>query len=72
MIELLGYKRRATGHGFRHSMSTILHEQGFDSAWIEIQLAYADKNAIRGTYNHAIYLEYRPIMLQWYSDNLIS
>lgn len=48
MIELIGYKGRATGHGFRHTMSTILHEQGFDSAWIEIQLAHVDKNRIRG------------------------
>lgn len=24
-------------------MSTILHEQGFDSAWIEMQLAHVDK-----------------------------
>lgn len=35
VIELLGYKGRLTGHGFRHTMSTILHEQGFNSAWIE-------------------------------------
>lgn len=58
-IELLGYKRRATGHGFRHTMSTILHEKGFDSAWIEMQLAQVDKNSIRGAYNHALYLEQR-------------
>ncbi len=38
VIELLGYKGRLTGHGFRHTMSTILHEQGFNSAWIEMQL----------------------------------
>ncbi len=57
VIELLGYKGRATGHGFRHSMSTILHEQGFDSARIEMQLAHVDKNNIRGTYNHAQYIE---------------
>lgn len=57
VIELLGYKGRATGHGFRHTMSTILHEQGYDSAWIELQLAHVDKNSIRGTYNHAQYLE---------------
>ena len=68
VIELLGYKGRATGHGFRHTMSTILHEQGFDSAWIEMQLAHVDKNSIRGTYNHAQYLEKRLKMLQWYSD----
>ncbi|EPK9181779.1 tyrosine-type recombinase/integrase, partial [Serratia marcescens] len=32
VIELLGYKGRLTGHGFRHTMSTILHEQGYNSA----------------------------------------
>jgi len=72
VIELLCYKGRATDHGFRHIMSTVLHEQGFNSAWIEIQLAHVDKNAVRGTYNHAIYLENRRVMLQWYSDNLIT
>ncbi|AIA46434.1 tyrosine-type recombinase/integrase [Serratia marcescens] len=68
VIELLGYKGRLTGHGFRHTMSTILHEQGFNSAWIETQLAHVDKNAIRGTYNHAHYLEGRREMMQWYGD----
>lgn len=43
VIELLSYKGRATGHGFRHTMSTILHEQGFDSAWIEMQLTHVEK-----------------------------
>ncbi|MGR4051301.1 tyrosine-type recombinase/integrase [Kosakonia cowanii] len=68
VIELLGYKGRLTGHGFRHTMSTILHEQGFNSAWIETQLAHVNKNAIRGTYNHAHYLEGRREMMQWYGD----
>lgn len=68
VIELLGYKGRATGHGFRHTMSTILHEQGFDSDWIEMQLAHADKNSMRGIYNHANYIESRRQMMQWYSD----
>ena len=72
MIELLGYKGRLTGHGFRHPMSTILHEEGFNSAWIETQLAHVDKNAIRGTYNHAQYLEGRREMMQWYADNISS
>ena len=70
VIELLGYKGRATGHGFRHTMSTILHEKGFDSVWIEMQLAHVDKNTIRGTYNHAQYLEKRKDMMQWYADFL--
>ncbi|MCX9016876.1 tyrosine-type recombinase/integrase [Citrobacter portucalensis] len=67
VIELLGYKGRLTGHGFRHTMSTILHEEGFNSAWIETQLAHVDKNAIRGAYNHAQYLEGRREMMQWYA-----
>ncbi|WP_065357245.1 tyrosine-type recombinase/integrase [Kluyvera georgiana] len=72
VIELLGYKGRLTGHGFRHTMSTILHEKGFNSAWIETQLAHVDKNAIRGTYNHAQYLDGRREMMQWYADYLNS
>lgn len=70
VIELLGYKGRATGHGFRHTMSTILHEEGFDSAWIETQLAHVDKNSIRGIYNHAQYLDGRARMLQFYAEQL--
>ncbi|EBQ2455194.1 tyrosine-type recombinase/integrase, partial [Salmonella enterica] len=61
-----------TGHGFRHTMSTILHELGFESAWIEMQLAHVDKNSIRGTYNHAQYLENRRKMMQIYSDMLLN
>ncbi len=47
VLKRIGYDGRATGHGFRHTMSTILHEQGFNSAWIEMQLAHVDKNSIR-------------------------
>lgn len=72
VIESLGYKGRTTGHGFRHTLSTILHEMGFESAWIEIQLAHVDKNTIRGTYNHALYLDKRKYMMQKYSDFLMS
>ncbi|AUU13356.1 tyrosine-type recombinase/integrase [Proteus mirabilis] len=71
VIEKIGYKGRLTGHGFRHMMSTILHENGFDSAWIELQLAHVDKNSIRGIYNHALYLENRKNMLKWYSSNIM-
>jgi len=49
-------------------MSTILHEHGFESAWIEMQLAHVDKNSIRGTYNHAQYFLSRKKMMQWYSE----
>ena len=68
VFKRIGYTGQVTGHGFRHTMSTILHEEGFNTAWIETQLAHVDKNAIRGTYNHALYLEGRREMMQWYAD----
>ena len=70
VIKRIGYGGRTTGHGFRHTLSTILHEQGYESSWIEMQLAHVDKNSIRGTYNHAQYLEGRRTMMDWYSDFL--
>jgi integrase len=39
VLKRIGYHGKATGHGFRHTMSTILHEQGYNTAWIELQLA---------------------------------
>lgn len=72
LIRRIGYAGRVTGHGFRHTMSTILHEQGYNTAWIETQLAHVDKNSIRGTYNHAQYLDGRREMLQWYADYMAA
>ncbi|MCP5895368.1 tyrosine-type recombinase/integrase [Klebsiella pneumoniae] len=68
VFKWIGYTGKVTGHGFRHTMSTILHEEGFNTEWIETQLAHVDKNAIRGTYNHALYLEGRREMMQWYAN----
>ncbi|ECI4703972.1 TPA: tyrosine-type recombinase/integrase [Salmonella enterica subsp. enterica serovar Uzaramo] len=70
VIKRIGFAGKVTGHGFRHTMSTVLHEKGFNSAWIEAQLAHADRNTIRGTYNHAQYIDGRREMLQWYADYL--
>lgn len=72
VFKRIGYTGRVTGHGFCHTMSTVLHEQGYNTAWIETQLAHVDKNAIRGTYNHAQYLDGRREMLQWYADYMAS
>lgn len=38
-------------------MSTILHEKGYNSAWIETQLVHIYKNAIHSTYNHAQHMD---------------
>lgn len=70
VIKMIGYHGRLTGHGFRHIMSTILHEKGFDSAWIEMQFAHVDKNSIRGTYNHAQYISVIVQMMQHCSNYL--
>lgn len=57
LIRRMGYADRVTGHGFRYTMSILLHEQSYNNVWIETQLAHVDKNSIRGTYNHAQYLD---------------
>ena len=59
-----------TWHGWRHTASTLLNEQGFNRDHIEIQLSHADGNKVRGTYNHAQYLEDRRAMLQRWADYL--
>lgn len=72
VIKRIGDSGRVTGHGFRHTLSTILHERGYESIWIEMQLAHVDKNNIRGTYNHAKYILNRRAMLSWYSGFIFN
>lgn len=66
----LGYHSRATGHGFRSTASTILHEHGFRSDVIERQLAHSERNQVKAAYNHAQYLSERREMMQWWADFL--
>ncbi len=69
-IYRMGYHSRATGHGFRHTASTILNERGFNYDHIERQLAHVEGNKVRGAYNHAEYLPQRREMMQWWADYL--
>lgn len=66
----MGYHSRMTGHGFRGLASTILNENGFESDWIERQLAHSERNDVRAAYNHAQYLSERRRMMQWWGDYL--
>jgi len=66
----LGYHSRATVHGFRATASTILHEHGFNSEHIELQLAHVEGNKVKAAYNHAKYLKERTAMMQWWADHL--
>ncbi|MBW8708292.1 MAG: site-specific integrase [Alphaproteobacteria bacterium] len=65
----MGYRRRATVHGFRSLASTVLNEAQFNRDWVEMQLAHAD-NTVRGVYNAAEWLSGRRTMLQWWADYL--
>lgn len=68
VIENIGFKGRISGHGFRGTASTILHEQGHRSEVIERCLAHTDGNTVRAAYNHALYLEERRKLLQHWAD----
>ena len=69
-LERMGYKGSMTGHGFRGLASTLLHEQGYNHDYIELQLAHAPRNAVSAAYNHAVYLEPRKRMMQDWADFL--
>jgi len=65
----LGYKSRATPHGFRTSASSILNEEGFNRDAIERQLSHMERNQVRGAYTqHAEYLKERTTMMEWWGN----
>ena len=70
-LRYLGYKREEIcGHGFRSMASTILNSRGYNSDWIERQLAHVEKNSVRAAYNHADWLPERRKMMQDWADLL--
>lgn len=66
----MGYRGRMTGHGFRGMASTILHEQGWPHAHIELQLAHQERDDVSAAYNHALYLAPRAKMMQAWADHI--
>lgn len=70
-----GYGREQTAHGFRHTASTILHENihvhGIHSDAIERQLAHSEKG-VKGVYNKAEYISERVKLMHWWSKYLTS
>lgn len=68
-LEYMGYASGAvTGHDFRATASTRLHEMGFLSEFIELQLAHVERNRVKAAYNHADYLPERRQMVQAWAD----
>ena len=72
-LRRLGYeKSEMTGHGFRAMASTLLYENGFESHLIEKQLAHAERNSVKASYNHAQYLKERVGLMEWWANYLDS
>ena len=65
----LGYRGRATVHGFRATFSTIANDSDWNGDYIEAALAHKIQG-VRGAYNHSVYLDQRRELMQWYSDYL--
>jgi integrase len=57
-----------SAHGFRATASTILNELNFRPDVIERQLAHAERNKVRASYNQGEYLEERRAMMQQWAD----
>ncbi len=67
----MGYRGKATPHGFRSSFSSMAHEKsGFASEVIEKALAHEEKNKIKGAYNRAEYLEQRRQLMDWWGKKI--
>jgi integrase len=69
-LKNMGWSKRYSPHATRTTGSTRLNEMGFPADWIERQLAHAEPNAVRRTYNHADHLEDRKKMMQQWADML--
>lgn len=68
-LEHMGYSSGLwTGHDFRATASTQLHEMGFKPDVIERQLAHVEENKTKKAYNHAEYLAERREMMQAWAD----
>lgn len=57
-------------HGFRSMASTCLNERGWNPDLIELQLAHAERDEVRGAYNRAQRLDDRRRMMQAWADYL--
>ena len=60
-----------TVHDLRRTASTLLHEAGYPSDWIEKALAHEQKG-VRAVYNKAEYARQRAYMLQQWADMIDS
>jgi integrase len=69
-IYKMGFKGRLTTHGIRSTASTILNEHLHNKDVIESQLAHKNKDKVRASYDHSLYIDHRRELMQWWSDFL--
>lgn len=73
-LERMGFNGKNTigfsGHGFRGTASTLLHEMNYRPEVIEAQLAHKERNIVKAAYNKAKYLAERATMMQQWADYL--
>lgn len=69
----MGYRGRQTVHGFRALASTWANEaECYRSDWIEMALAHAERDEVRGAYNAALYLTPRRRMLEAWAETIMG
>lgn len=73
-LERMGFNGKGSvgfsAHGFRATASTILNELNYRSDVIERQLAHAERDKVRASYNQAEYMDERKAMMQAWADYL--
>lgn len=71
-LERMGFNGKDSigfsAHGFRATASTMLNELSFRSGVIERQLAHAERNKVRASYNQGEYMEERRAMMQQWAN----
>jgi len=67
-LERMGYDGKFSAHGFRATASTMLNEMRYPTDYIERQLAHAERNKTRASYNRAEYLPERKEMMQTWAN----
>ncbi|MCX7099531.1 MAG: integrase arm-type DNA-binding domain-containing protein [Methylococcales bacterium] len=75
-LRRMGYsKEEMTTHGFRGIASTQIRESAkgkFREEVIEAQLSHTVKSKTQAAYDHAVYIDERIVLMQWWADYLDS
>lgn len=70
-LDILGYKHRMTGHGFRAlAMSAIKEKLGVSHDIVDRQLAHLPKNKVDQAYDRAKFIKQRISMMQAWADHI--